>query len=132
MNWLPFIERRDWLERSVGAIAVYENGEYIVEKRPCHPDNNMDFRLAIKRFDKQPIHRWSDFQRIKNEIAGPERIALEVYPAESELTDTANIYHLWVLYEGDKLPFTLSAPHTSDEPGVTQENAARDGVRRAF
>jgi hypothetical protein len=27
-------------------------------------------------------------------------VAIEIYPAEDEVTDTANIYHLWVFHEG--------------------------------
>jgi len=50
---------------------------------------------------------WSDLQRIKNEIIGPEYLALEVYPRMSELTDEANIAHLWVMPTDYVLPFTL-------------------------
>ncbi len=63
--------------------------------------------LMVQRTDRQPVRDWYDFQRIKNEIAGEDRIAIEVYPAESELTDDAHMYHLWVLPEGKELPFTL-------------------------
>ena len=52
-------------------------------------------------------HSWSDLQRIKNEIVGPEYLALEVYPRMSELTDEANIAHLWVMPPDYVLPFTL-------------------------
>lgn len=36
-------------------------------------------------------------QRIKNDLAGPEETAVEVYPPQSELVDDADAYHLWVL-----------------------------------
>jgi hypothetical protein len=48
--------------------------------------------------------RWRDFQRIKNELVGPEHEAVELYPAETRVRDTSNTYHLWVL---DK-PFPLA------------------------
>lgn len=51
--------------------------------------------LSIKRFDRAPIHDWRVMQEIKNKILGPEHEAVELYPAESRLTDTANQYHLW-------------------------------------
>ena len=57
--------------------------------------------LSIKRRDKQPIHDWRDLQTIKNLLCGPEREAIEVYPAESRLVDTANQYHLWVIPTGE-------------------------------
>jgi hypothetical protein len=50
---------------------------------------------------------WAEKQRIKNEIFGPERVAIEVFPAESELADAANMYHIWVLPAGTRLPFGL-------------------------
>ncbi|MBC7282626.1 hypothetical protein [Hoeflea sp.] len=49
---------------------------------------------------------WPEAQRIKNEIAGPETTAVEVYPPQSEVVDQADMYHLWVL--PGRLPFTLA------------------------
>jgi hypothetical protein len=107
--WEPFLEMRNE-PLMKGMEAVYTNGEYYVEKWHCHPDHSADYRLAIKRADKKPIHSWSVLQRIKNEIMGPERIAIEVYPKESELVDTANIYHLWVMWELVEFPWKLYPP----------------------
>jgi len=55
--------------------------------------------LSIKRRDKAPIgvEHFRDFQRIKNELVGPENEAIELYPKESRLVDIANQYHLFVL-----------------------------------
>ena len=61
--------------------------------------------LSVKRFDQEPIHSWRDLQAIKNALVGDEREAAEIYPAESRLVDTANIYHLWALPEGERFPF---------------------------
>jgi len=41
-------------------------------------------------------NEWRDFQRIKNELVGPEHEALQLFPSESRLVDTGNEYHLWV------------------------------------
>ena len=49
------------------------------------------------------IKDWRHFQQIKNEIAGEEREAVEIYPAESRKVDTSNKWHLWVLPEGEKV-----------------------------
>jgi len=51
--------------------------------------------VSIRRQDRKPIHDWRIFQRIKNEVLGPECEAVELYPAESRLADSANQYHLW-------------------------------------
>lgn len=56
--------------------------------------------LSIRRQDRLPVRRWRDLQRIKNELAGPERDAIEVFPAESRLHDPCNLYDLWVVPEG--------------------------------
>lgn len=50
---------------------------------------------------------WSDLQRIKNELTGPERVAVEVFPPVSQLIDSANMAHLWVYPSGFTLPFRL-------------------------
>ena len=63
--------------------------------------------LLIGRRDKAPVgkERFRDFQRIKNELVGPECEAVELYPAESRLVDTANQYHLWCFAEEERFPF---------------------------
>lgn len=55
--------------------------------------------LSIKRIDRKPVgvERFAHFQRIKNDLVGPEYEAAELYPATSRLTDLANQYHLWAL-----------------------------------
>ncbi|WP_444876696.1 DUF7694 domain-containing protein [Brevibacillus daliensis] len=50
---------------------------------------------------------WAEKQRIKNELFGTERVAVEVFPAQSELVDEANMYHIWLLPADMKLPFSL-------------------------
>jgi hypothetical protein len=56
-------------------------------------------QLSIRRVDRQPVHDWRDLQRIKNELVGPECEAVELYPAESRLVDTANQYFLWAVLD---------------------------------
>lgn len=61
--------------------------------------------LSIRRNDRKAIRDWRHMQQIKNALAGPEREGVEIYPAESRLHDTSNQYHLFVLPEGEQLPF---------------------------
>lgn len=56
--------------------------------------------LSIKRNDKQPAHDWRELQAIKNEVAGWEREAIEIYPAEARLVDEADQTWLWVMPAG--------------------------------
>lgn len=52
---------------------------------------------------------WAEKQRIKNELFGDFRTAVEVFPAEADLVDAAMMYHFWVLPVDMSLPFTLKA-----------------------
>ena len=63
--------------------------------------------LSIRRHDGKTDVPWSHKQRIKDQLVGRHRTAIEVFPAAAELTDDANLYHLWVLPEGFELPFAL-------------------------
>jgi hypothetical protein len=92
---------------------VFMDDGYIVE---VHEDDvkaigPFKCRLAIKRrHDQFPIRSWRILQNIKNEIVGEDAVAIELYPRESDVTDTANIYHLWVYREGMEPPVGLIPP----------------------
>ena len=49
---------------------------------------------------------WPEAQRMKNELAGDDATAVEVYPPQGEVVDQADMYHLWVL--PGPLPFSLN------------------------
>ncbi|CEG25989.1 DUF7694 domain-containing protein [Bacillus sp. B-jedd] len=85
---------------------VYSNREYAVLIRTADTEWGPVEHAAIRNVASSDI-TWAEKQRIKNEIFGPERIAIEVFPKESELVDEANMYHLWVLPEGMTLPFGI-------------------------
>ncbi len=96
------------LRKLIGTDEIYSNNLYqVYVYRNVQAGNWPELIwLSIKRRDKEPIHDWRDLQRIKNEIIGVEHEAVELYPAESRLVDTANQYHLWVLAEkGIRFPF---------------------------
>lgn len=76
------------------AVAeVWMNDTYQVAK---YPENEGTIHLSIKRIDREPVTDWRDKQAIKNQLVGKEHEAVELYPAESRVVDTANQYHLWV------------------------------------
>jgi len=70
--------------------------------------------LSIVRRDRSACHDWRDLQRIKNELCGEEREAVELHPAESRLVDTNNQYHLFVLPEGVVVPLGYAERDVSD------------------
>ena len=73
--------------------------------------------ISVRRTDRKAVHDWRDLQRIKDQLAGPDREAIEVYPAASRLVDTANQFHLWVLPEGEHVPYGWFRRFVSDEEG---------------
>ena len=52
-------------------------------------------QLGISAIDGSARHDWREFQWIKNQLAGEECEAFELYPAESRLMDPWNYYTLW-------------------------------------
>ena len=73
-------------------------------------------QLSIKTLDKAARHDWRDFQRIKNELIGPQYEAIEIYPAEDRLVDTSNQYWLWVFLDF-KFPFGFDRRLVCEDPG---------------
>ncbi len=63
--------------------------------------------LWIRRHDDTMPRAWMDLQRIKNELVGEDRIAVEVFPAEDQFVSKGNMANRWVSPEGMELPFTL-------------------------
>ena len=63
------------------------------------PDSAVD-HLSIRRNDRKPDIPWRHLQRIKNELAGDDTEAIELFPAESRLVDTANQRWLWCARPG--------------------------------
>lgn len=74
------------------------------------------YELSIRRRDRQPAHDWRDFQRIKNEVAGWDVEAVELYPSMARVMDTANQYYLWCMPPGVEVPagFNFPGPNLTD------------------
>lgn len=90
-RWTRLIE-----QRPLPGCRVLRNNRYTVFVREAGAGPfGRCLHLSIKRNDQRPVHDWRDLQRLKNEVAGPGWEAVELYPAESRLVDTANQYHLW-------------------------------------
>ena len=85
-----------WMTRA------FSNNRYIVMiQDDAMTDKGPAILALIQTVDDQPIHNhWSEIQKIKNEIFGPEAIGVEYYPAESKLINEHNIYWLWIFPEG--------------------------------
>lgn len=114
-----FVERGDLLAQAQaqmqGIQRVYSDGVFTVEVHDVESDMPIECRLVIKRSNREPIRSWRELQDIKNAIVGDDRTAVEVYPPENEVTDTGNLYHLWVFERGMALNLTL-VPHPNSKP----------------
>jgi hypothetical protein len=107
-GWTKFLAGPSPVGKVPGAIACWHNSRYVVLQ--CHPQATEwgdVTRLMVRRNDNNPTVPWSDLQRVKNEIMGEDRVAIQVHPPVDELVDDAHIFHLWVLPEGFCLPFGL-------------------------
>lgn len=87
--------------RQLQSDEIYVNDQYQVNlsrhvKHGFPPPIEV-VHLSVKRRDKAAFDDWRDLQTIKNALVGPEFEAIELFPAESRLVDTANQRHLWVL-----------------------------------
>ena len=104
---------------------VWLNDKYVVHVR--RRDDKSVVSLSIRRQDRQWPRDWRDFQRIKNEIAGPTVEAVELYPSEERLVDTANQFWLWCLPPGE--PFELGFFDGRTVSGVEQADKLGAGQR---
>ena len=97
--------------------TFWHNKFYVVVRTVLEPElgDVSGLHLSIRHQERKAIRDWRHFQRIKNELAGPEREAVEIFPPESQLVDTANQYHLCVLPEGTTSFFTWNdGRHVTD------------------
>ncbi len=123
-DWTPFEQVED-----IGGDHVFINSRYQVNVRRCKWNEGstteiIGLHLSIKRHDKDVLNSpddWRDKMRIKNEIAGRESEAVEIYPAMSRVVDSANQYHLWCLPPNQSVPVGFDDLVTEDESSFGME-----------
>jgi hypothetical protein len=121
-------EKALYIEQAVQRMAslqVFENDSYCVDVRYTPPFVHLD----IKRHDGGDCKNWRELQQIKNELVGPEHEAVELFPAESRLVDTANQYHLWVHVSSDfRFPFGFAERCVLPKPITYERYVLTDSV----
>jgi len=85
LGYCPF---PDWESFYNGKYQVQLKHAFDAKRRPL-------VILSIRREDRKAIMDWRDMQWIKNQLLGPEWGAVQLFPAESRLVDTANQYYLY-------------------------------------
>lgn len=110
----------EWEERDVQQEAIrlgYEvaaniktsfcNNRYHVQVYEIFTNWGIVQQASLGRHgDIEPI-TWDELQRIKNELFGEDKTAIEVYPTTKHLVCQAPMRHLWILPGGFELPFGL-------------------------
>jgi hypothetical protein len=119
-RWQSLVRQAD---KMPDGAEIWENARYRVTARR-HVDGwpfggGPWVQVGISLLDGSARHDWREFQRIKNDVVGPEWEAIELYPAESRLLDPSNYYLLWCapaialgMYEGR----TVSTPEMCIAP----------------
>jgi hypothetical protein len=119
-RWEPL--KQDGAKPTIWGNTLVSAGVYDVKEGVKH--------ISYHRRDRAPVRDWRIGQRIKNQLAGPEWEAVELYPAESRVVDTSNEYHLFA-FDGD-LPFGFSYEErgTQDQIDETWEGPTEGPVQR--
>ena len=105
-KWYPEMDRC-WIRK--------EDGCCVCSRLIRTKFGNVEHVTITRRMPGAPIFTnngsgelmWAEKQQIKNELFGENRQAIEVYPAEDRLVNSADVYHLWVFDKKFRLPFGI-------------------------
>lgn len=91
----------------VSGGRIFLNSRYQVEVRHSgeYPVFGSVAELSIKRRDKEALYDWRDIQLIKNQLFGANCTAIQIFPPERHLVDTANQYYFYVFSDAFEFPF---------------------------
>jgi len=102
---LVTVQRHEWTEHPDSLQQVWRSRKYMVQ---AFQESNGMLRLSINR----TIHNgdswvdqitWDELMQIKRECGFGDRDALEVFPADKDIVNVANMRHLWI--PADPVPF---------------------------
>ncbi len=122
-EWIDITHSRDTVQIE-GAAKVCHNNLYIVWiMRFVSSEFGRGVHLMIARCDghKEDIS-WSHMQRIKNELAGENINALEVFPIQSNVVEH-NCRHLWCLWPEVALSWGLHVKGSTGRPEEVAQTA---------
>lgn len=108
----------------------WRNSFYTVMVKHIVPSEGVEgpVRLDIRHNQDKAIREWKHLQRIKNELVGEEREAMEIFPPQSMIANMSNMHNLFVT------PVGVSSVYVYDEKmrnhNVTDPYAAVMSTRR--
>lgn len=99
-EFLQEIPRDQWPSHSVSRTRLWRSRDFLVQEFAESPP--VTVRLTVSRTTLQGGRwldgiSWDDLQRLKRECGHGERDAVEIFPADEDLVNHANMRHLWVL-----------------------------------
>lgn len=100
-----------------GLVEVWQSRDFLVQ---VYERKNGAERLSILRTSlnaegtrwKDGIS-WEQLQRLKHECGRGDRFAVEIYPADADVVNVANLRHLWVLDEPPSFAWRTRDPEVS-------------------
>jgi hypothetical protein len=121
VKWTRFEKSLTWrppppLTEGDGS-ACWVNSRYSVIVVPLLPSAWVWLEIVPR--DGKPVRNWLDLQRVKSELMGAEREAIEIFPAASRLHGPAiNAFDLWVAPAGQRFPFGWLAPGAGSDSAL--------------
>lgn len=107
------IDRSQWPTDDGKRFAVWRNNRFLVQ---AFDDGVGALRLSICRSELDDKGNWRDgltwdeLQQIKNAVGFSDFDAVEVYPAQSDVVNVANMRHLWIMTEQLKFAWRAKRP----------------------
>lgn len=110
---LTAVPQEQWPPNRYGStqsirVGVFQSNRYLVQVFQELPMEIGGERIGVRRITVNRVEveknldwkddiRWDDLQDIKRDLGMADNYAVEVYPADFDVVNVANMRHLWVL-----------------------------------
>jgi hypothetical protein len=85
-------------------LAVYRSKNFLVQIFDEPKYGSVRLSVCRTRLTRDGLWEdgitWDELMQIKREVGMADRCAVEVYPADANIVNVANMRHLWILREG--------------------------------
>lgn len=100
-------EQRERLNLERSPSRVWRNMHFLVQEFECGPYLRLTLcRTMIDESGHWLANiSWEEMQCIKHSLGYGPRQAVEIFPRDEDVVNVANMRHLWILPEGEILPF---------------------------